>query len=225
MTARLVADGLAGQREAIAVLQAGGIIGLPTDTVYGIAVALTTPGGIERLFAVKERPPDKAIVVLADSLEQVEVLVEVPDLGRRLAYRYWPGALTLVIHVRPDARLPLALTAGTRTLGVRVPGHPTPRSLARAVGPLPTSSANRSGNADCRDAGSVAAALGQHLDLILDGGASPGGVPSTVVDCTGPEPRVLREGAIPGSEIARAAGMAEGSSAGGAGGAEEAELR
>ena len=103
-----------------------------------------------------------------------------------------------------------------------------PRSLARAVGPLPTSSANRSGNADCRDAGSVAAALGQHLDLILDGGASPGGVPSTVVDCTGPEPRVLREGAIPGSEIARAAGMAEGSSAGGAGGAggaEEAELR
>jgi L-threonylcarbamoyladenylate synthase len=220
LTARLVADGPTGQREAIAVLQAGGIIGLPTDTVYGIAVALTTPGGIERLFAVKKRPPDKAIVVLADSLEQVAALVEVPDLGRRLANRYWPGPLTLVLPVRPGARLPLALTAGTRTLGVRVPGHPTPRSLARAVGPLPTTSANRSGEADCRDASSLEAALGQHLDLIVDGGRSPGGVPSTVVDCTGPEPRVLRAGAIPESEIVREGRTADGSPAGGAGGAE-----
>jgi L-threonylcarbamoyladenylate synthase len=222
LTAWLVADGPAGQGEAVAVLQAGGIIALPTDTVYGIAVALTTPGGIERLFAAKDRPPDKAITVLADSLEQVAGLVEVPDLGRRLANRYWPGALTLVLPVRTDARLPLALTAGTRTLGVRVPGHPTPRSLARAVGPLPTTSANRSGDADCRDADSVAAALGRNLDLILDGGPSPGGVPSTVVDCTGPEPRVLRAGAIPESDIARAAGTAQGSSAGGA---EHAERR
>ena len=107
---------------------------IPTDTVYGISVALETPGGIERLYAAKERPPDKAIMVLVDSLEQAGGLVVVSDLAAALAGRFWPGGLTLVLPVRAGSRLPAALIAGTATLGVRMPNHATPRALAGALG-------------------------------------------------------------------------------------------
>jgi L-threonylcarbamoyladenylate synthase len=198
---RVVADGEPGRVEAVAVLRAGGIVAIPTDTVYGISVALETPGGVERLFEVKRRPLDKAVMVLADDLDQAARLVEISPAARALA-NLWPGGLTLVLPLRPGASLPRALTAGTSTLGVRVPDHPLPRHLARAVGPLPTTSANPSGSAEARSASDVIGSLGGKIDLVVDGGPSAGGVPSTVVDCTAPVIRILRSGAIPATRIA-----------------------
>ncbi|HEX5149497.1 MAG TPA: L-threonylcarbamoyladenylate synthase, partial [Candidatus Limnocylindrales bacterium] len=171
---RVVRDDPAGRAEAIDVLRAGGIVALPTDTVYGIAVALATPGGIERLFHVKQRPPDKAIALLLADAAQAGELGLVSPAAAALAAALWPGPLTLVLPARPDAALPDVLAAGARTVGVRLPDHPAPRALAAAVGPLPTTSANLSGRPDPLDAGTVVAELGGSVDLVLDGGLTPG---------------------------------------------------
>jgi L-threonylcarbamoyladenylate synthase len=201
MSARMVGDDAAGIENAIAALRGGSVIAIPTDTVYGISVALETPGGVERLFEVKRRPPEKAVMVLLDDLSQAADLVGVTAAARALA-SLWPGGLTLVLPLRDDAPLPRALTAGTATLGVRVPNHETPRAIARAVGPLPTTSANPSGEPEARTAADVAERLGDRLDLVVDGGPSPGGVPSTVVDCSAEPVRVVRAGAIAPDVIA-----------------------
>ena len=145
MTARLVADDEAGRREAIDTLRAGGLVALPTDTVYGIGVALNAPRGIERLFEAKARPPDKAIMLLLAEAEQTTEIAEFGAAARVLAAAGWPGGLTLVLPQKPGARLPAILTAGSSTIGVRLPDHPAPRALAAAHGPLPTTSANVSG--------------------------------------------------------------------------------
>jgi L-threonylcarbamoyladenylate synthase len=191
----VVPDDDAGIGRAIGILKAGGVVALPTDTVYGIATTLNAPGGVDRLFAIKDRPPDKAVMVLVDAIDQVAELVEVPPAARALA-RLWPGGLTLVLPMRDRSAVPAALTAGQATLGVRVPDHPTPRAIARAVGPIPTTSANPSGLPDARSAADVVTLLGGRLDLVLDGGSSPGGVPSTVIDCSTDVLRVLRAGAV-----------------------------
>ncbi len=206
---RLVPDDEAGRALAIDVLRAGGIVGLPTDTVYGIAVAFDTAGGLERLFAVKDRPPQRAIMVLVDSIDQVAELVEVPAEARVLAAAFWPGGLTLVLPIRDGVVLPATLSAGTPTLGVRVPNHPAPRALARAVGPLPTTSANRHGQPTPVDGTGVFAELGTRIELVLDGGPARGGVGSSVVDCSARPPRLLRDGAIPASVLAAVLADAE----------------
>jgi L-threonylcarbamoyladenylate synthase len=199
--ARVLGIDDADRLNAVEVLRGGGILALPTDTVYGIAVALSTPGGVERLFEVKSRPPDKAIMVLVEDLAQVTELVGIPPAAAALS-SLWPGGLTLVLPLLPGVELPRALTAGTMTLGVRIPDHQIPRYLARAVGPLPTTSANASGHAAARSADEVIASLGDRIDAVVDGGDSPGGVASTVLDCTTPTVRVLRAGAIPADRIA-----------------------
>lgn len=196
MTARRLPDGPEGRAEAIRVLQAGGIVALPTDTVYGIAVSLDTPGGIERLFAAKERPPDKAIALLVADAGQAREIGELNAAAGALASAFWPGGLTLVVPRRHERRLPAALTADLPTVGLRVPDHEAPRALAEAVGPLPTTSANRSGEPEAGDAEALEAQLGHVVDLILDGGPAVGGPASTVVDTTVDPPRVLRAGAI-----------------------------
>lgn len=197
MTARLVRDDAAGRTAAIDVLRAGGVVALPTDTVYGIAVALETPGGIERLFHVKQRPLDKAIALLLESVDQAGTIGVMNRTAEALAAACWPGGLTVVLEQQTGGPVPLpdVLTAGTTTIGVRVPDHAAPRALAAAVGPLPTTSANVSGQPEARDAEEIAAQLGGSIDLILDGGPSRPGPASTVVDCTG-RPRILRVGAI-----------------------------
>jgi L-threonylcarbamoyladenylate synthase len=207
--ARRVADDPAGRDEAIAALRSGAVIALPTDTVYGIAVALETRGGIEQLFAAKSRPPDKAIALLLADVDQAAEIGELSDAARVLAGAFWPGGLTLVVPRRTDRPLPGALTGGDlapgaiATVGLRVPGHASPRALAAALGPLPTTSANRSGEPEARDADQIEAALGEAIGLILDGGPSPGGLASTVVDLTGGSVRILRHGAIPEAAIRR----------------------
>jgi L-threonylcarbamoyladenylate synthase len=196
VTARVVRDDDAGRAEAVAVLRAGGLVALPTDTVYGISVDLATPGGVERLFAAKRRPPDRGIVLLLASAGQADDVGVLRPAARALADAFWPGGLTLVVPRRPDVELPAALTGGTPTIGVRLPDHATPRALAAAVGPIPTTSANRSGQPEGRDAAEIVDQIGDAIDLVLDGGPAHGGPASTVVDCTGERPRVLRVGAI-----------------------------
>jgi L-threonylcarbamoyladenylate synthase len=210
---RRIPDDPAGRAEAIRVLREGGVIAVPTDTVYGIAVALDTPGGIERLFAAKERPPDKAIALLLADWEQATAIGELSGAATALARAFWPGGLTLVVPRRADVPLPAALTGGALapgaipTVGLRVPDHDAPRALARALGPLPTTSANRSGEPELADADAIDAELGAALELILDGGHARGGPASTVVDCTGGAPVIRREGAIPADRIEQALRM------------------
>lgn len=201
MTARVVVDDPGGYAEAIAVLRSDGIVALPTDTVYGIAVRIDTPGGIERLFHVKQRPPDRAIALLIGSTEQARQIGVMTPSAEALAGAFWPGGLTLVISRREGLTLPEVLTGGAATIGLRVPDHPAPRALAAAVGPLPTTSANRSGQPEARDAGEIAAQLGDAIELIVDGGVAHGGPASTVVDCSGATARVLRVGAIPVEQV------------------------
>lgn len=199
----MVPDGDAARAEAVALLRAGEIVALPTDTVYGLAADLALPGAIERLFAAKQRPPDRAVALLLADAAQAGVLAEVGPAARLLAERFWPGGLTLVLPRRPGASLPAELAAGD-TVGLRVPDHPVPRAVAAALGPLPTTSANLSGRPDARDAREIADLLGAAVALVIDGGSIHGGPASTVVDCTGPRPVVRRVGAIAPAEIARA---------------------
>jgi L-threonylcarbamoyladenylate synthase len=205
--ARRLVDGPEARAEAVRVLAAGGLVALPTDTVYGIAVALGTPGGIERLFAAKSRPPDKAIALLLADATQAAEIGAMTAGATALANEFWPGGLTLVVPRRTDRPLPAALTGGDLapgaipTVGLRVAAHDAPRTLARALGPLPTTSANRSGEREARDADQIEALLGHAVELIIDGGPSTGGIASTVVDCTTERPVILRAGAISGDAI------------------------
>ena len=199
---RILADDGDGRRVAADVLRDGGIVALPTDTVYGIGCRLDAPRGIERLFEAKGRPPDRAIMLLLADAAQAEEIALMPDAAVALAAAFWPGGLSLVVPQRPDVRFPPILTAATPTIGLRVPDHPCPTALAAAVGPLPTTSANRSGEPEASTATEIAERLGSGLDLIVDGGPAQGGPASTVVDCSGRAPRVLRAGAIDAGRIA-----------------------
>jgi L-threonylcarbamoyladenylate synthase len=202
MSARVVRDDAAGRADAVEVLRSGGVVALPTDTVYGIAVATSTPGGIERLFAVKRRPPDKGIMLLLDDAAQAARAGVMTPAAVALADATWPGGLSVVVPQRPDVPWPAVLTGGGATIGLRVPDHDSPRTLARGVGPLPTTSANVSGLPEARDAAAILDQLGASIELVLDGGPAHGGPASTVVDCTGIRPSVVRVGAIPVGEVA-----------------------
>jgi L-threonylcarbamoyladenylate synthase len=196
--ARVVADDAAGRAAAVDVLRAGGVVALPTDTVYGIGVALDAEGGIERLFAAKRRPPDKGIMLLLDDAAQAADIGVMTPAAQALAEACWPGGLTVIVPQRPDVALPAALTGGAPTIGLRAPDHDAPRALARAVGPLPVTSANVSGLPEASDAAGILEQLGDAVELVLDGGPAHGGPASTVVDCTTDGiVRILRAGAVP----------------------------
>lgn len=179
---------------ALEILRAGGLVAFPTDTVYGLGCLAFNQAAIESIYAAKDRPLEKAIPILIADMDQLDrVARDVPDLARRLAARFWPGPLTLVLPKRAD--LPAALSA-TDTVGVRVPNHEAARALLRAAGPMAVTSANLSGRASPRSAREALAQLGGRIPLVLDGGETPGGVPSTVVDVSGAEPLILRQGPI-----------------------------
>ena len=215
MTARIVADGVAGRAAALEALRDGAIVAFPTDTVYGIGIAPATPNGLERLFAAKDRPPDKAIAMLLGDASAVTGIATWTPAGEALARAFWPGGLTIVLPRAADARVRLALSHGDEpppTVGLRVPDHPAPRFLAAGLGALPTTSANRSGQPEAGDAAAIRAQLGESLALILDAGPAPGGPPSTVADASGETVTIVRLGAIPADAIARvlrAAGLPE----------------
>jgi L-threonylcarbamoyladenylate synthase len=181
---------------AARALRAGGLVAFPTETFYGLGAAALDPAAARRVFEVKGRPASMPLLVLVDSLRMVErVAVDVPTRARELMDRYWPGALTLVLRAAPG--VPDAITAGTGTVGVRLPGHAVARALVGALGaPVTAPSANATGTAPPTTAADVLASLGDALDLVLDGGPTPGGAPSTVLDVTVDPPRLIRQGAV-----------------------------
>jgi len=184
---------------ALAVLNAGGLVAFPTDTVYGLAARVDNPAGIDRLYEAKSRSGSKAIAVLLGEVDQLAILTPGLTTGaERLASRFWPGALTLVIPKHPG--LPANLSS-MPTVGVRMPDHAFARALMRVTGPLATSSANLSGDSNTVTARQVMEQLAGRIEMVLDGGTSPGGVPSTVVDCTQDQPKILRQGAISEADI------------------------
>lgn len=184
---------------ALEVLRSGGLVAFPTDTVYGVGALAFVGSAVESLYAAKGRSTEKAIpVLIGDPQDITRVAGEVPELAIKLAERFWPGPLTLVVPKHPA--LPGAVSA-TGTVGVREPDHPVARALLKRSGPLAVTSANLSGESSPTTAAEVLAQLGGRIALILDGGPTPGGVPSTVVDCVGSEPRILREGALSKEKI------------------------
>jgi L-threonylcarbamoyladenylate synthase len=192
--------------QAVRHLVAGDLVVVPTDTVYGVAAALERPDAVERIFQAKGRPPERPIPLLVDRIEDVEqVAAEIPEAARRLMERCWPGGLTIVLPRRPT--VPDIIAAGGPTIAVRMPDHPVPRALIRRLGgPLPTTSANRSGQPSAKDAEEARAALGSEVALILDAGPAPGGVDSTVLDVTQTPPVILRLGAIAAATLEAALG-------------------
>lgn len=198
-TAILPIDDPQSIQAAIQTLKRGGLIAFPTDTVYGLAADLNSTNAILSLFTVKGRDTNKAIAVLIGAVDQLDLITPGFSLqARALAARFWPGALTLVVSKRPE--LPDVLS-NLKTIGVRMPDHSFALRLLKTSGPLAVTSANRSGAENPLSAEDVLLQLGGLIDLILDGGQSPGGVPSTVVDCTVPDTRILRRGAIAAAEI------------------------
>ncbi len=183
------------------VILSGGLIAYPTDTVYGLSANPFQEAALEKIFTAKGRDFNKAIAILVGEMEQLSLVsTGFTESAKVLARKFWPGALTLVVPIAPG--LP-GIISPFSTIGVRMPDHPFAISLLRSLGPLATTSANISGQPDATTANQVLSQLEGRVDLILDGGTSPGGVPSTVVDCCQPQIRILRQGGINQAEIER----------------------
>lgn len=179
---------------ALEILASGGIIAFPTDTVYGLGALTFDNAAIESVYTAKDRPLEKAIPILIGDLSDLDkVGFDIPDMALRFASRFWPGPLTCVIPKK--LTLPRAVSA-TSTVAVRIPDHPDALALLQAAGPMAVTSANISGAQNPLTAQDVYGQLNGRIPLILDGGKTPGGIPSTVVDCTGEKPVILREGPL-----------------------------
>ncbi len=194
---------------AAALLQAGGIVALPTETVYGLAANALDPAAVRRIYEVKGRPRGNPVIVHVAGIEMARRCVrEWPGSADRLAEAFWPGPLTLVL--RRAGNIPDAVTASGDTVGLRWPRHPFIQELIRFSGlPLAAPSANRANQTSPTTAAHVVASLGDRIPLVVDGGPSEVGIESTVVDLTGPRPRVLRPGVIHEEAIAAVVGEVE----------------
>ncbi|HLZ94010.1 MAG TPA: L-threonylcarbamoyladenylate synthase [Candidatus Dormibacteraeota bacterium] len=172
-----------GYTRAAQLLRGGGVVAFPTDTVYGLGAAAGDEIAQKRIFAMKNRPVGMPLILMAAARSQLAGWVHVDSRAEEFISRWWPGPLTLILH-----------SLGGRTLGVRIPNHEVALELLRASGPLMTTSANLHGKDPAMTAEEAAELPG--LAAILDGGRAPGGTASTVLDLTGPQPHILREGAI-----------------------------
>ena len=178
------------------IIRSGGVIAYPTDTFYGLGADPSNRGAVRRIFDIKGRAADQPVLLLLSDRADVPIWAAVVTLSaERLMDRFWPGPLTLVFRAAP--RVLPELTGGTGTIGLRVPGRGLTRDLLRSLGTALTgTSANRSGGASPRNAAEVLSELGGSIDLVLDGGPSMEGLPSTVVDVTAETPRIIRLGVI-----------------------------
>ena len=186
---------------AVEALRQGRFVAFPTDTVYGVGACALLPSAVEQLFVAKQRPRSMAIpLLLASATDVLLVARDVPKLASLLMRRFWPGGLTLVLF--RSASVPDVVTAGGKTVAVRLPDHAVPRALAAGLGaPLAATSANLSGHKSPVTAQDVLNDLDGRIDVLLDGGPCPGGLESTILDLTGPELAFLREGAISRQQI------------------------
>jgi L-threonylcarbamoyladenylate synthase len=196
----ITADAIA---RAAAVVAAGGVLLYPTDTIYGLGCDALRPGSVRRVYALKERPEEKPMIVLVSGVAMAESLVaEVPAAARAIMRAFWPGPLTLLFPA-DAARVPW-LTGATGKIGLRYPEHAFCRRLMEASGlPLLSTSANRSGEAYAGDVSALRALFGSSVDLFVDAGALPASAPSTIVDVSSGVPALVREGAVPASALAR----------------------
>jgi L-threonylcarbamoyladenylate synthase len=201
--ARLDADAIA---KAAALLRAGRLVAFPTETVYGLGANALDPAAVQRIFAAKGRPSYNPLIVhVADTAAARRLVTQWPDAAARLAERYWPGPLTLVLPKRPE--VPDVVTAGLDAVAVRVPAHPVALALLRAAAvPVAAPSANRSTELSPTTAAHVRKSLGDRVDLVLDGGPTTVGIESTVIDLTSKRPAVLRPGRIGADELAKLVG-------------------
>lgn len=189
-----------GIRRAEEVLRAGGLVCFPTETVYGLGADALQGDAVARIFQAKGRPSNNPLIVHVADRERAKLLVtQWPEAAERLAERFWPGPLTLVLPRAPV--VPDAVTAGGPTVGVRVPAHQVARALLASGLAIAAPSANRSMRLSPTTAAHVLRDLEGRVELILDGGATPGGIESTVVDLSSPQPRLLRPGLIAPAEI------------------------
>jgi L-threonylcarbamoyladenylate synthase len=187
---------------ALEILRAGGLVAFPTDTVYGVGALAFDEKAVESIYTAKQRPAEKAIpVLIGDHADLSQVAEEIPMSATKLTARFWPGPLTVLVPKKPS--LP-AVVSSTATVGVRVPDHEVARSLLRLAGPMAVTSANISSQPSPSTAEEVNEQLGTRIALIIDGGRTPGGVPSTLVDCTGDEIQILREGPISREQLLNA---------------------
>lgn len=177
-----------GYTRAAQLLRGGGVLAFPTDTVYGLGAAAGDDLAQRRIYAIKNRPPGMPLILMVAHETQLDGWVHLDTRARNLIERWWPGPLTVILHA-----------SGGGTLGVRIPNHEVTLELLRASGPLMTTSANLHGGDPAMTAGEAATLPG--IAAVLDGGVAPGGTPSTVVDLTGPEIHVLREGAIAAGDV------------------------
>jgi L-threonylcarbamoyladenylate synthase len=194
-TELLTADSDAHIRRAAELLRRGGLVAFPTDTVYGLGTCAFDPTAVLRIYSAKNRPPEKAIPVLIASLDELGLVAAAPGkTALSIASRFWPGPVTIVVPKHP--RVPEAVSG--QTVGVRIPDHAVARALLALSGPLAVTSANLSGLESPVTAAQVREQLDGRVDMILDGGITPGGLASTVVDCTGSSLGlvILREGPI-----------------------------
>ncbi len=200
MTERIAIDPRKPSKDAVvravATIRRGGVVVVPTRTLYGLAVDCTNPAAVQKIFTVKGRAADNPLLILVPAGADLSRWVcDVPEDARRLMERFWPGNLTLVCPAQPH--LPTALTAGSNTIGIRQPGHVVARTLVEILdGAVTGTSANRSGQPGCARIDEFDQAVARQVDLILDAGPLAGGRGSTVVDTVGKPPRVLREGTV-----------------------------
>jgi L-threonylcarbamoyladenylate synthase len=188
-------------QEAAARIRRGAVVALPTDTLYALAANPFSRDAVARVFEAKDRPAERALPLIAhDAAQVVAALGGLPAAGDRLASRFWPGPLTLLIAA-PSTLAP-DVTGGTGRVGVRVPDNVVARAVCRAVGyPVTATSANISGEPATADPDEVERSMGARIDLLIDGGPTNGGPPSTIVDVTDPVPRLVRAGAISWDDI------------------------
>lgn len=185
--------------QALACIQTGGVLALPTDSYYALAVGAFHSIGLKRLQALKADRVHKPFPVLVGDPIQLENLVEdIPEIAQKLIQQFWPGLLTLVLKAKPE--MSLAVTGESGYIGIRQPNDPRVCKVLNQTGPLTGTSANRSGQLPAKLAEEVSQQVGSQVDLILDGGTTPGGQPSTVLEIE-PELRILRQGAISLSDI------------------------
>lgn len=185
--------------KSIEILNAGGLIVFPTDTIYGLAAKFDNISAIQRIYTVKDRDQTKALAVLVGNISQVEeVSDDIPSIAKSLMVKFWPGALTIVLQKSDKIETTLSQD---NSIGIRIPDDRFVRLLSENIGPLATTSANKSGFPSTTTATEVLKQLGDLVDLIIDGGKSPGGVASTVVDCRENMIEILREGAISKQEL------------------------
>ena len=203
---RILTADAAGIAAAVAELRAGGIVAVPTETVYGLAARAADAQGVARIYAAKGRPSFNPLIVHVSAVEQAGELVEIDAAARALMAAFWPGPLTLVLPLKSEADVAALVSAGLSTLAVRCPAHPVMLALIAGAGPLAAPSANASGRISSTTAAHVAKSLGGRVGLILDGGAAAAGVESTIVAVEHGAVRLLRPGAVAAEDIERIAG-------------------